>query len=275
MATNLNSVNTNRQALTGLQSLNQANRTLDQVQNRVSTGRKVIGAADDASSFSISQNLRGELGGFQAVSQGIANAQGLSIIAQAGAQQVSDLLGDAKAKAIAGANAANTSEQQAILNQDFQAITTQINQTITNSAFNGTNLISSTSTNVNVIANTDGSSVALNATPQVGNAATAVAGANISNPANALAAIGQIDQAFSSVGSALGQLGADFRTLQNQDQFVQQISDQTEIGLGSIVDADLAREAARLSAAQARQGLSTSTLNIANRSPQTLTSLFR
>jgi flagellin len=275
MATNLNSVNTNRQALTGLQSLNQANRTLDQVQNRISTGRKVIGAVDDASSFSIAQNLRGELGGFQAVSQGIANAQGLSIIAQAGATQVSDLLGDAKAKAIAGANAANTPQQQQILNQDFQAITAQINQTISNSAFNGTNLISSTSTNVNVIANTDGSSVALNATPQVGNAAAAVAGTNISNAANAQTAIAQIDQAFSSVGAALGQLGSDFRTLRNQDQFVQQISDQTEIGLGSIVDADLSREAARLNAAQVRQGLSGQTLNIANRSPQTLTALFR
>ena len=98
MAAGQNSLNTNVGALVALSNLNTVNSRLDQVQDRVSTGLKVIGAVDNASSFAIAQGIRGDVKAYGAVSQGIANAKGLTTIALAGATAISDLLGDIQAK---------------------------------------------------------------------------------------------------------------------------------------------------------------------------------
>ena len=83
MPAGANSVNTNVGSLIALQNLNVINTKLTDVQNRVSTGFKVIGATDNASSFAIAQGIRSDIKSYQAVSQGIANAKGTSNIALA------------------------------------------------------------------------------------------------------------------------------------------------------------------------------------------------
>ena len=67
------SINTNTGAMIALASLNATNKRLDQVQLRVSTGFKVNGAKDDASTFAIAQNMRAEIKGLDAISLSIAN----------------------------------------------------------------------------------------------------------------------------------------------------------------------------------------------------------
>ena len=78
----------------------------------------------------------------------------------------------------------------------------------------------------------------------------------------------------SVVNTALGSLGAEVRALNLQTSFLEEIRDATDEGLGNIVDADLARESARLTSLQVQQQLSTQTLGIANQRPQTLLGLF-
>jgi len=73
----------------------------------------------------------------------------------------------------------------------------------------------------------------------------------------------------------LGNLGADTRSLNFQDDFVSKLIDATSEGLGSIVDADLAKESSRLQALQVQQQLSVQTLNIANSNPRNLINLFQ
>ncbi len=63
----MNSINTNVGAAVALRNLNRVNAELGQAQNRVSTGLKVIGAQDDASSFAIAQGIRAELKSLAAV----------------------------------------------------------------------------------------------------------------------------------------------------------------------------------------------------------------
>ena len=77
------------------------------------------------------------------------------------------------------------------------------------------------------------------------------------------------------VAAALGSIGADLRNVQFQIDFNTSISDAVEEGLGSLVDADLARESARLQALQTKQQLSVQTLAIANQKPTILLSLFQ
>lgn len=77
------------------------------------------------------------------------------------------------------------------------------------------------------------------------------------------------------VNRALSNLGADSRNIDFQMSFNKSLQDAATEGLGSLVDADLAKESAKLTALQTKQQLATQTLSIANQAPSNLQSLFR
>ena len=79
----------------------------------------------------------------------------------------------------------------------------------------------------------------------------------------------------SALNTALSKFGADARDIDGALSTNRQKMDSMESGLGSLVDADLAKESARLQALQIRQQLGTQSLSIANQAPQALLSLFR
>jgi flagellin len=270
-----NSVNTNIGAFVALQNLNQVNTKLERVQNRVSTGFKVASAVDDASSFAIAQGVRGNLKAYEAVSQGLANGRGVVAVTLAGATAISDLLGDIQKKITEGSNAGNSTEQQAILNADFSNLVTQINTFIINATYNGRNLLSNVSTSLNVIANVDGSTLTIRSNSAFSAASINVGSQNISSTVAATKALSALFQATASINTVLGNLGADTRSLNYQDTFLSKLVDATNEGLGSIVDADMAKESAKLQALQVQQQLGVQTLGIANQRPQVLLSLFR
>ena len=76
------------------------------------------------------------------------------------------------------------------------------------------------------------------------------------------------------VNTTLGALGSEIRALNFQTDFLSTVVDSTEVGLGNIVDADLARESAELTALQVRQQLGVQVLGIANQQPQILLGLL-
>jgi flagellin len=270
-----NSINTNVGAFVALANLSSVNSRLNVVQNQVSTGLKVASAIDDASSFAIAQGIRGSLKAYAAVSQGIANARGVAQVALAGATAISDLLGDIQAKVTQGENAGNSTAQQAILNADFSNLVSQINTFISNATYNGKNLLSGSSTSINVIANIDGSTLTLRSNSAFAFTSAALGAQTISSTVAAAQALSSLLVAQSSIADVLGNLGSDTKTINFQDSFVSQLSDATNVGLGSIVDADLARSSSQLQALQVQQQLSIQTLNIANGNPKVLISLFR
>jgi Flagellin and related hook-associated proteins len=95
--------------------------------------------------------------------------------------------------------------------------------------------------------------------------------------------VGDADSVFNSawdffnreVNQALGTLGTDNRFIASRETFNVELRDAVEEGLGSLVDADMARESARLQALQTKQQLSIQTLSIANQAPTVLLSLFQ
>jgi len=270
-----NSINTNLAAFVALQNLNTINTRLDTVQNRVSTGLKVNSAVDDASNFAIAQGTRSVLKAFEAVSQGISNAKGITSVTLSGATSISDLLGDIQKKITEGQNAGNTTEQQQILNADFVNLVTQINTFVTNSTYNGRNLLSHLSTSINVIANVDGTTLTIRSNSAFAQQSANLGAQNLSSTIGAFKALSALFNAQAMINQVLGNLGADTRTLNNQDEFLSKLTDATKEGLGAIVDADMAKESAKLQALQVQQQLSVQTLGIANQRPQTLLSLFR
>jgi len=272
-----NSINTNPSAFTALRTLSAVNRSLDVTQNRVSTGLKVSGALDDASNFSIAQGIRGELKGLSAVTQGLNNAKGIGQVAVAGATGVSNLLTDIRQKVTELSNDGITTAQRDILTSDFNALLSQAANFIDNSVFNGVNLLdtATASVDVNTLSNLNGGTLTLSA-QDLRTQTLSLAGASVGSATSAQAVLAaQFSNLESVVNTALGSLGAEVRALNLQTTFIEQISDATQEGLGNIVDADLARESAQLTALQVQQQLSIQTLGIANQRPQSVLGLFR
>lgn len=271
-----NSILTNASAFTALRTLNSINRNLDTTQNRVSTGLRVGGALDNASTFAIAQGIRSELSGIDSVTQGLNSAKGIGNVAIAGVTGVSNLLTDIRGKLTELANEGITTAQRTILTADFNELVSQAANFIANASFNGVNLIQSGAGNINTLSNLSGGTLSLTAQSAVNTQVGSLAGATVATATNAQSVIAnQYANLESVVNTALGSLGAEVRALNLQTQFLEEIRDATEEGLGNLVDADLARESARLTSLQVQQQLSTQTLGIANQRPQSLLGLFR
>ncbi|MEQ8587437.1 MAG: flagellin [Thalassobaculaceae bacterium] len=271
-----NSINTNPASFVALRNLNSVNRSLDTIQNRVSTGLKVTGALDDASNFAIAQGIRGELKAIGAVTQGLNNAKGIGKVAIAGTTGISDLLQTVRQKLTELSNEGITTAQRDILTSDFNQLLSQAANFIDNAVFNGVNLLDTTavSPDVNTLSNLTGGTLTLTG-QDLRTQTLSLAGVSVGSATSAQAVLAnQYSNMESVVNTALGSLGAEVRALELQTTFLEQIADATDEGLGNIVDADLARESAKLTAKQVQQQLSIQTLGIANQRPQTLLGLF-
>lgn len=88
------------------------------------------------------------------------------------------------------------------------------------------------------------------------------------------AAVTRVATALETAVEKLGVLGAFAREVDETIRFNEAIADATEEGLGNIVDADMAREATRLTSQQVRQQLAQQTLTIAKDQPNILLNLF-
>lgn len=89
------------------------------------------------------------------------------------------------------------------------------------------------------------------------------------------AAVTAIEAAITTVNDALSGLGSTANRVELQQRFSGALSDSINVGIGNLVDADLARESANLQAFQTKQQLGLQALSIANQAPQTVLSLFR
>jgi flagellin len=106
--------------------------------------------------------------------------------------------------------------------------------------------------------------------------ATVSAAANVlATAGSALTVSGDIDTAITALNVQMASLGSQSKGLTIQHDFLSALSDTVEKGIGNLVDADLAKESAKLQSLQIKQQLGAQALSIANQSPQVILSLFR
>jgi flagellin len=98
---------------------------------------------------------------------------------------------------------------------------------------------------------------------------------SIGSSAGASAAVAAIESSIANVNDALSALGSGAKRIELQRSFVDKLSDTIEVGIGNLVDADLAKESANLQALQVKQQLGLQALSIANQAPSTVLGLFR
>ncbi len=274
----LNSVNTNNGALIALQNLNATNNELANVQGRINTGKKVSSAKDNGAVWAIAQTQRGTSNALNAVKDSLQRGQSTIDVAIAAGESVSDLLLQMKEKALAASDTTLDTTSRSALNEDFKALRDQITKAVTNADFNGANMIKASGNTVTALANADGTSkitVAAQSLALGGANVTVAATASLSTATIAATLVTTVSTSISNVGSALAKLGTGSKSLESHLTFVGKLQDSLDAGVGNLVDADLAKESAKLQALQTKQQLGVQALSIANSSTSSLLGLFR
>ena len=277
----LYSVNTNRDAMIALQNLNATGSELSIAQQRISTGRKVDSARDNGSTWAIAQSLRGTSASLNAVKDSLQRGQSTLDVALAAGQSVSDLLLQMKEKALAASDSTLDTASRSALNEDFKSLRDQLGKTVDNADFNGTNMIKASGKDIVALANAAGSSkitilaqsLALGGTNLSGILSTSSIGTTTASTAQTM--IGTVNTAIGKVSTALAKMGTGSKSLDMHLSFVMKLQDTLDTGVGNLVDADLAKESAKLQSLQTRQQLGVQALSIANQSTTALLSLFR
>ena len=279
-------VNTNTGAMAALQSLTATTKSLSLTSNRITTGMKVASTKDDSASYVTAQSLRSDLGGLQTVSASLSRAKSVTDVAVAGAEQISDIVNQMKAKAYQAADTGIDQATRDNINKDFTALRDQITTIVNASTFNGSNLLKASGGTVSALQSLqdgtsggtwqpDSLSVANLGLDLGGSVVTVASGGNISTAVDATAMIDTLTTTQTNLATSLSTLGSASRKIDAQSAFNSKLSDAIEGGIGNLVDADLAKESAKLQALQVKQQLGVQALAIANQAPQTITSLFR
>ncbi|MDX5394487.1 MAG: flagellin [Caulobacteraceae bacterium] len=275
----MNSVNTNVGAMVALQNLNKTSSDLATVQTRINTGLKVASAKDNGAIWAIAQNQRSESGALNAVKESLQRSISTVDVALSAGESVSDLLLQMKEKSLAAADTTLDAASRTALNDDFKALRDQITKVVTNATFNGANMITATTpTTVAALASADGANkitVAAQNLALGGGNVTVAATASIGTQTLAAGMIATINTSIANVSSALSKLGTGSKALSSHFDFVGKLQDTIDAGVGNLVDADLAKESARLQSLQTKQQLGIQALSIANSSSSTLLGLFR
>lgn len=275
----LNSVNTNVGAMIALQNLSQTNSELTTVQNRINTGKKINSAKDNGAIWAIAQNQRAEMGALNAVKDSLQRGQSTVDVAMAAGESISDLLLQMKEKALAATDETLTSASRDALAEDFNSIRDQITSVIENAKFNGANLLDdSLSNGYKALASADGTStidVENQDMSLSGSIVTLGASDSIGSVTDATDALALVDASIANVSAALAKMGTSSKAIGTHLTFVGKLQDSLEAGVGNLVDADLAKESARLTALQTKQQLGVQALSIANSSTSMLLGLFR
>jgi len=266
-----NSINTNVGSLVALQNLNETSRALDIAQNRVNTGKIVSTSKDNGAIFAIASNMRADMGALNSVKNSINRGQSVIDIALAAGETISKALEEQKSLAVAIQSSAAGSASETAYLADYNALGTEITAALAGASFDGTNVFSAGSASNSLVVQTG-----ISSTYTVHAAAAAATTVSTATTATRLTAtVTAVDTATSAFNARLAVLGSHSKSLERQNIFVGKMQDALESGIGNLVDADLAKESARLTALQTKQQLGVQALGIANQSSSILLGLFR
>jgi len=271
----LNSINTNAGALIALQNLNGTNSELQVTQQRINTGKKVATAKDNGAIWAMAKNQSATASSLNSVKDSLQRGQSTIDVALAAGDTITDLLGKMKEKALAASDTSlNTASFNALVS-DFNSLRDQIEKAATNAKFNGISISNNSTTKLTFLANSDGSGFTVNAKTLTLAGLGLSTTSTFTDAASAKTMITSIDSALGTATNKLASLGTSSTGLDTHLTFVGKLQDSLDAGVGNLVDADLAKESAKLQSLQTKQQLGVQALSIANQSSSSILSLFR
>ncbi len=272
-------INTNVPSLSAQNQLNRTNSGLAQALERLSSGKRINSAKDDAAGIAIASRFTAQIRGYN---QGIRNASdaiSLSQTAEGALDEISNNLQRIRELAVQSANATNSSTDRAALNTEVSQLKAEIAR-VTNTQFNGIAVIGGGATSFafqvgpNNVAAVDQIKVTTTDTTQLSGYTDVVTNGGVATAANALSMIGNVDTLLAAVNTQRATLGA----VQNRFDSVIRNSENAVENLSAsrsrIEDADFAKETAELTKYQILQQAGVSVLSQANALPQSVLGLL-
>ena len=283
------SINTNYGGLFASKAASQSQRMLDTAMERLSTGKRINYATDDAAGQAISVRLEAEIQGIAMATRNVADAQSLMDTADGALAETSNILLRMRELAVQASTGTLNSDDSAALDAEFQQLEAEIDRIASSSKWAGSDLFTGTARVFHVgtkatdtLSHTIGKMAAhdlgidsAGADNDPSTAPDNLANADLTTQANAQATITRLDDAIKLVSTERGKLGALSNRLSSTITNLDQVRVNLSASQGRIEDADFAEETANLAKGQILQQAATAMLAQANASKQTVLALVR
>jgi flagellin len=278
----MSSILTNHSAMTALSTLRMINSNLSDTQNRISTGLSIASGKDNAAYFSISKTMAGDSGMFKAIDENLTLQKNAVSTARLGAETLVDLAQEF-AERVAFAQG-GTQEVRDDVQSELDELAARMQTTIDQATFNGADYVNNTVAVTVVTGISRSSSGSITTTTMsflqqdlgaIQAALDAVSITSATTAALQATALQTAEAQLSAAVAAATAFGIAEKSIETQKEFLGALTDRLDSGIGSMIDANMESEAARLQALQVQQQLATQSLCIANASPQNILSLFR
>jgi len=267
-------INTNISALRAQNASTQANQMLGDAMERLSTGRRINSASDDAAGLSIATGFTSDI---RAINQGVRNANdgiALAQTAEGALDEVSNMLQRVRELAVQSQNGTLDNTARGFLDREVTELANQIGDILSNTEFNGVQLFGS-GADVTVNIQIDATRSVDIVSTQIDTTNLDAAGLDVSSAANAATAITNVDAGLQAVNTARSSLGAGQNRLDSAINNLTTTSTNLADARSRIEDADFSAESTALAKAQILGQASTAMLAQANQSQQNVLSLLR
>ena len=274
-------INTNYAATFAANAAKQTTVDLDRAMEKLSTGKRINYARDDAAGQAITARLSAEITGLKVASRNAADGQAMIDTAEGALQETHALLLRLRELAVQSSNGTLTTADRQSLQAEGAQLEAEITRISDTTSWGGLNILDSTfSEGVTFQAGTkEGGSnlITVNIKDMAATAATIgiVASFSIGSFTNAQSMITQVDEAISGVSEVRGDLGAVSNRLNSTIANLDQVRVNLTASRGRIEDADFATETGNLARAQILQQAATAMLAQANASQASVLTLLR
>ena len=264
---------TNIASLSAQRNMNRATEALTRNFERLSTGKRIARAQDDAAGLGISARLRAQV---RSLDQAARNAQdGLSLLqtAESGVAEIEESLLRMRELAVQAQNGTLSSNDRANLQLEFQQLQSAITQVANGVEFNNVALLNTSSTAITLQVGPDTTAtvdtLVFSLTSVLStDLSLPTASTFISSAASATTAVGLIDSAIETITGQRGTFGALQNRLEGTISAIRARSENLSAANSRILDVDIAHETAMLTRNSILQQSAISVLSQANAQPQ-------
>ena len=275
-------INTNLSALQAANASNSASAMLSKAMQQLSTGNRINSAADDPAGLAISNSMTSQIDNMQ---QGVRNANDGISLAQTGEgalTQVTNMLQRIQQLAVQSSSATYQASDRANMQQEVTSLTTEINNVITGTQFNGNSLFSTSGTDATFAIQTGSNATdtvtldsASMSTLATANLVGAAANLKVDTVADATTTIANVNAALTQVNATNASLGAGESQLNSAVANVTSSQTNLQAARSQITDTNYSTASTALSKAQVLSQASTAMISQANQTSQQVLSLLK
>ena len=271
-------INTNYAASFAANAAKQSSSGLNSAMEKLASGSRINYSKDDAAGQAISVRLTAEVQGVAVASRNAADGQSMLDTADGALQETQSILLRMRELAVQAGNGTMTTDDQAALDKEFQALDDEVNRIATKTTWAGTNLLDQTGGATGVFKFQVGVKASETIDVTIGKMDSATLSINsleVTDSTKSNAAITALDAAIKTVSTERANLGAFSNRLESTITNVNQIGVNLAASKGRIEDADFAKETGNLAKNQILQQAATAMVAQANASQGTLLTLIQ